>query len=168
MTQSAMSHLISGLEDELEVKLLLRDAKAIEPTPAGRLFYEHAKHILVNYRKLEDKLYSFTKKIKGPLMIGASPTAANYLLPQVLYDFAKEYPAVRIELSVSGFEKTVADLTAGKIDLAIKDGTISLLKISEEKLTRKFSMATMDKEPSTLTAYTFRDFIRAYKFFIPF
>lgn len=275
MTQSAMSHLIKGLEDELEVKLLTRDAKAIAPTPAGRLFYEHAKQILVNYRRLEDDICSFTKSIKGPLLIGASPTAANYLLPQVLYDFSKDNPTVRIELSIAGFEKTVADLSEGKIDLgivdgslknarifseeiiddeiviiasddnplarkkklspaelisqpiilpdigagerefingflrgigvspesikvsmilgspeliihmvragqgisfiskwaafsAIKDGTLSLIKMSEEKLTRKFSMATIEKGPSTLAARTFRDFIRAYRFFIPF
>lgn len=275
MTQSAMSHLIKGLEDELEVKLLTRDAKAIEPTPAGRLFYENAKQILVNYRRLEDEICSFTKNIKGPLLIGASPTAANYLLPQVLYDFSKDHPTVRIELSIAGSEKTVDDLSEGRIALgiidssiknarifaeeiiddeiviiasddnpltkkkklspaelvsqpiilpdidagsrefingflrgigvsperikvsmilgspeliiqmvragqgisfiskwaafsAIKDGTISMLKISEEKLTRKFSMITMDKEPSNLTARTFRDFIRAYRFFIPF
>ena len=39
MTQSAMSHLIKNIEDELGVKLLNRQAKTVTLTPAGRLFY---------------------------------------------------------------------------------------------------------------------------------
>ena len=51
---------------------------------------------------------------------------------------------------------------------AIKDGSIRLLDILDRKLKRKFYLASMDKEPSTMTGKTFRDFIKEYKFFMPF
>ena len=100
MTQSAISHLVKNLEDELGVKLLNRQAKNVTPTPAGKLFYDYAKQILDLYKKVENDVYSLVHKVKGPLTIGASPTVAIYLLPEVLYSFTKHYPEVQIEVSV--------------------------------------------------------------------
>lgn len=124
MTQSAMSHLIKNLEDELGVKLLNRHSKTVTPTSAGRLFYEHAKRILEQYKKMEDDVYAIVQKIKGTLYIGASTTAATYLLPQVFYSFSKSYPEVYIELSVSNNEGIINDLSEGKIDIGIVEGNI--------------------------------------------
>jgi DNA-binding transcriptional LysR family regulator len=41
MSQSAMSHLIKNLEEELGVKLFSRQGKAVVPTAMERLFYDH-------------------------------------------------------------------------------------------------------------------------------
>jgi DNA-binding transcriptional LysR family regulator len=46
LTQSAMSHLIKNLEDELDMKLLIRRGKSVSTTPAGKIFYRRAKQIL--------------------------------------------------------------------------------------------------------------------------
>ena len=52
MTQSAMSHLIKNLEEELGVKLLNRQGKTVLPTTAGSTFYSHAKKILRSVQSL--------------------------------------------------------------------------------------------------------------------
>ena len=275
MTQSAMSHLIKNLEDELGVKLLSRQGKTVIPTPAGRIFYEHASKLLELYKKMENDVYALVRKVKGPLYIGASTTAATYLLPQVFYNFSRNHPEVQIELSVSNTEKIIVDLQEGKIDLgvaegniknrtvfleeiaeddiviiasddnpltkkhpliphdlitqpfimpetgsgirefiddffhatkidpkdvkilmtlgnpelivqmvqsgigisfvskwsvfkAIKDESIKLLNISGKKLKRKFYLVSKEKEPSTMVVKTFWNFMRGYKFFMPF
>ncbi|MEW6003217.1 MAG: selenium metabolism-associated LysR family transcriptional regulator [Nitrospirota bacterium] len=275
MTQSAMSHLIKSLEDDLGVKLLIRETKTVTTTPAGRLFYDYAKQILELYKKMENDVYSLVHKVKGPLYIGASPTVAAYLLPQVLYSFSKSYPEVRVEVSVSQTDSTVEYLYEGLIDLGIvegnirnskihleeiaedeivliasednrltkedtlrsedlisqpfimpavgsgtrelvddflnvmkinpkdikismtlgnpelivqmvqsgmgisfvskwsvfeviRDGSIKILNVSNKKLFRKFFLISLDKEPPTLSVRTFREFIRRYRFFIPF
>ena len=275
ITQSAMSHLIKNLEDELGVKLINRKGKALTPTPAGRIFYEHAKQILKQYNKLKNDVYFAVQKIKGQLYIGASNTAAIYLLPQVFYNFSKVYPEVQIELSVSNTERIMHDLYEGKIDIgivegeikdpkvflediaedeiviiasednpltkkkslkphdltsqpfimpevgsgtrefiddffqttnittkdikismtlgnpelivqmvqsgigisfvskwsvfkAMKDGSIKLLHISDKKLKRKFYLVSLEGESSTLVIKTFREFIKGYRFFMPF
>lgn len=62
MTQSAMSHLIKNIEDELGIKLLNRKGKIIVPTPAGRIFYEQAKQILKQYEKMENDIYVIVKR----------------------------------------------------------------------------------------------------------
>lgn len=159
MTQSAMSHLIKNLEDELGVKLLERGAKTVTPTPAGRLFYQHAKQILEHYKKMENDVYSLVQKVKGPLSIGASPTAATYLLPQVFYSFYKSYPDVRIEVSVLNNESIVYYLNEGISEIGIIEGnivnkTLYLEEIAEDEmviiasdenpLTKKKSLSPQD------------------------
>lgn len=139
LTQSAMSHLIKNLEDELGVKLLNRQGKTVTPTPAGRLFYNHAIQILELYKKMENDVYGLVHKIKGPLSIGASPTAATYLLPQVFYSFSKNYPEVQIEVSVSNTESIINHLHEGMIDIGIVEGnikrtTVHLEEIAEDEM----------------------------------
>lgn len=51
---------------------------------------------------------------------------------------------------------------------AIKDGSIKLLHIAGKKLRRKFYLISLRDEPSTVAARTFREFLKEYKFFVPF
>ncbi len=160
MTQSAMSHLIRSLEDELGVKLLNRQGKAVTPTPAGRLFYGHAQQILERYKKMEDDIYVFARKVKGPLYIGASTTAATYLLPQVFYSFSRNHPEVRIELSVSNTEQIINKLHEGRIDIGIVEGNIKDARIfSEEIAEDEIVIIASDDNPlagkKTLTTHDF-------------
>jgi DNA-binding transcriptional LysR family regulator len=134
ITQSAMSHLIKNLEDELGVKLLSRQGKTILPTPAGKVFYASAKQILEQYRKMDDAISALTQKVNGPLPIGASITIATYLLPQVFYTFFRKYPDVQIDLSVSNTEGIIHDLREGTIDIGIVEGNIKNTPVFIEEI----------------------------------
>src|SRR3990172_11454914 len=150
MTQSAMSHLIRNLEDELGVKLLEREAKTVTPTPAGRLFYDYSKKILEIYKKMENDVYSLVNKVKGPLYIGAGPTAATYLLPQVFYSFSKDYPEVQIKVSVSNTESIIDHLYAGIIDIGIVEGNIKKTTITIEEIAEdEMVIIASDENPLT-------------------
>ena len=161
MTQSAMSHLIKNLEDELGMRLLLRKGKNVLPTSAGSVFYEHAKRILGSYRAMEDDLYHLVNKIKGTLSIGASATAATYLLPQVFYDFSRSYSEARLHLSISNTEKVIHELHQGRIDLGIiegdiQDGKFSFQEIADDEIV----LIASDNNPLTKkTTVTPRDLV---------
>jgi LysR family transcriptional regulator, transcriptional activator of the cysJI operon len=159
MTQSAMSHLIKNLEDDLGMRLLSRKGRSVMPTSAGNIFYGHAKRIIEAYKIMENDIYCLVSKIKGPFTVGASPTAATYLLPQVFYDFSRIYPEVRLDLSVSNTEHIINELYQGKIDVGIVEGPVKDMKVSSEEiaddeivliasddnpLTRKKSVASHD------------------------
>lgn len=122
LTQSAVSHIVRNLEQELGVKLLRREAKNVVPTPAGKSFYNHAKKILAGYRSMTNDIRELVGKPKGPLRIGATETAAMYLLPQLLYNFSKTYPDVMISISVGGTALVTEDLKEGMVDLSIVEG----------------------------------------------
>jgi LysR family transcriptional regulator, transcriptional activator of the cysJI operon len=134
LTQSAMSHLIKNLEDEIGVKLINRSGKKVIPTPAGWLFYNQSKKILTAYKELGNDINKLIKEIKGPLNLGANSTVAKYLLPQVLYDFSKRYPEVQINLTVSNTEVIVNELQQGHIDLGIVEGNIKNKGIALEEI----------------------------------
>jgi len=124
ITQSAMSHLIKNLEEELGTRLINRHSKTISLTPAGKVFYEHAKRILDLYRRMEDDVYSTAGKVQGTLRIGASPTAATYLLSQVFYGFLKRYPGVHLDVPVSNTERIIDLLKDGSLDAGIVEGNL--------------------------------------------
>jgi len=139
ITQSAMSHLIKNLEDEMGVQLLIRRGKKVVLTPAGKVFYEHSLRILEQYKQIDNDINRLIGQIKGPLHIGSSTTAASYLMPQVLYSFTKRYPDVRVEVSVSNTETIVYDLQYARIDIGIVEGRVrhplmSSTEIAEDEI----------------------------------
>jgi len=150
ITQSAMSHLIKNLEDEIGVRLLVRRGKSVVPTSAGRILYDHAKRILAAYGVMEREMHHVMGTIKGVLSIGASSTAATYLLPQVFYDFSRTYPEVSLNLSVSNAESVMAELHEGKIELGIMEGSESQRKASAEEIAEdEIVLIASDDNPLT-------------------
>jgi DNA-binding transcriptional LysR family regulator len=145
-----MSHLIKNLEDELDMKLLIRKGKTVMPTPAGRLLYEHAQKILKQYLSMENDLYGAVHKVKGILSIGASATPAKYLLPQVFYDFSKKYHEVQVNLSVSNTEKIINELLRGEIDIGIVEGSVKDTRIVLDKIAEdEIVLIASDQNPLT-------------------
>jgi LysR family transcriptional regulator, transcriptional activator of the cysJI operon len=151
MTQSAMSHLIKNLEDELGVQLIIRRGKKVVMTSAGKIFHEHALKILEQYKKMDNDINVLVRHVKGPLHIGASTTAASYLLPQVLYSFSKKHPEVQIQLSVSNTEDIMDDLQNGRIELGIVEGKVTFLNIFAEEITED-EIVIIASEDNPLTA----------------
>ena len=123
MTQSAMSHLIKNLEDELGVKLLNRGARKVLPTSAGRVFYGHAKRVLDQYLQMGNAMDSLSKDVRGVLRIGATQTIASCLLPQLLYDFMKAHAAARLNVSVLSSEGVAGSLRDGILDIGLIENT---------------------------------------------
>ena len=132
MTQSAMSHLIKNLEDELGVRLFNRQGKSVLPTPSGRLLYSHAKKILDQYKVMENAIYSSVNMVKGALTLGATITISTYLLQQVFYSFSRKYPDVTIGLTVSNTEKIINDLQDVNIEIGIVEGNLKNPTIHSE------------------------------------
>ncbi|HTZ17516.1 MAG TPA: LysR family transcriptional regulator [Dissulfurispiraceae bacterium] len=150
MTQSAMSHLIKNLEDELGIKLFSRQGKMVSPTPSGKLFYSHVKKILDQYRTMRNAIYAAANIIRGPLTMGATTTISTYLLPQVFYSFSRKHADVKIELAVSNTEKIIDDLREGRIELGIVEGGIKSPFIHSEVIAEdEIVIIASDNNPLT-------------------
>jgi DNA-binding transcriptional LysR family regulator len=135
VTQSAMSHLIKNLEEELGIQLLRREGREVTPTSPGRVFYEHAKNILEDYARMGHELSTSVRAIRGSLCLGASRTPASHLLPQVIYNFTKVHPDIQIDLVVSNTDSVIQSLREGRIDMGIVEGNINDNKILAEAMT---------------------------------
>ncbi|MDE9550572.1 LysR family transcriptional regulator [Xenorhabdus bovienii] len=94
-TQSAISHAISSLENELGVSLFLRDGRKISLTPHGIKAYTYICKILEINRKLIKTNFideSFPKILK----IGVFTSIKKHILPPVVKEFNRLYPFIEI------------------------------------------------------------------------
>ena len=134
LTQSAISHLIKGLEKDLGTPLLYRHTRTVKPTRAGAVFYRHAKKILSDYKRLTEDIHELLHQVKGPLHIGSDAITAVYLLPQLIYQFKLVYNEVIIQVSIKNPEKMVQDLNNAEIDFAVTLETLPEKYCFEEEL----------------------------------
>jgi DNA-binding transcriptional LysR family regulator len=99
LTQSAVSHAIKSLEDDLGTRLLDRVGRRVLLTQAGEQFLRHTEKILREMEAARAGLDTLTKWGHGRLRVGASTTACQHILPMVLREFRQSYPkcVIRIE-----------------------------------------------------------------------
>ena len=114
MTQPAVTFQVKQLEEHFNTRLFERTHGKITLTHAGEVALEYAEKILELSSEMETRLGELTGEISGKLMIGASTTIAEYLLPRILGEFKAKYPQVKAHLTVANsetIENKVADHT---------------------------------------------------------
>ena len=122
ISQPAISKHIQELEKEYGVQLFDRIGNRIQLTRAGQLMLDHACKIIDAYQNLDFDMKKLTEKSGGELRIGASTTISQYVLPELIAEFRKLYPDIRLTL-LSGNSHEIEDaLAAGRIDLGMVEG----------------------------------------------
>lgn len=114
MTQPAVTFQVKQLEEHFNTRLFERSHSKISLTPAGDLVLDYAERILNLTAELETRMGEMTGQVSGILMLGASTTIAEYMLPRKLGDFKVRYPQVQARLTVANsdtIENKVADHT---------------------------------------------------------
>jgi DNA-binding transcriptional LysR family regulator len=114
MTQPAVTFQVKQLEEHFNTRLFERSHSKITLTPAGEVALEYAEKILNLSNEMETRLGELTGQVSGTLMVGASTTIAEYMLPRLLGDFKAQYPHVHARLTVANsetIESKVADHT---------------------------------------------------------
>lgn len=122
ISQPAISKHIQELEKEYGVRLFDRIGNRIQLTHAGQLMLDHACKIIDAYQNLNYDMKKLTSKSEGELRLGASTTISLYVLPEMIAEFRKQYPDIRLTL-LSGNSHEIKDvLAAGRIDLGMVEG----------------------------------------------
>ncbi len=124
-TQPAVTFQIRQLEEYFNTRLFDRTHNRIALTEVGKQVYDYAEKIFEYYVQMENTVKEMTGEISGVLMIGASTTIAEYLLPVLLGDFKMKYPEVHIRLSVSNTEEIVSMLENNTIDLGMVEAPVN-------------------------------------------
>ncbi len=96
VTQPAISMQIKSLELEIGQSLFDRSKKEIATTEAGKILYTHAKRIFSEMDNARNEIDKIQQMVRGELIVGCSDTVSSYILPALLADFLKEYPALTI------------------------------------------------------------------------
>lgn len=124
MTQPAVTFQIRQLEESFDTRLFDRSHNRISLTDAGRRVFEFADRIFQLYAEMENAVREMTGEVSGVLLIGASTTIAEYMLPALLGGFKRRYPDVAIQLKVSNTEGIVSMVEDNAIDLGVVEAPV--------------------------------------------
>lgn len=119
MTQPAVTFQIKQLEEHYNIRLFERGHGRISLTSAGDLVLDYADRILALSSELETKLKEITGRVSGPLLIGASTTIAEFMLPRVLGEFKARYPEVHAKLFVANSETIENRVAEHTLDIGL-------------------------------------------------
>jgi DNA-binding transcriptional LysR family regulator len=125
MTQPAVTFQVRQLEEYFNTRLFDRTHNRISLTEAGVLVYGYADKIFEFYSEMENSVREMTGEISGALVIGASTTIAEYMLPALLGDFKDSFPDVTVHLKVSNTEGIVTMVENNTIDLGVVEAPVS-------------------------------------------
>lgn len=115
-TQSAVSKMIADLENEWQVKLLIRGRSGIQLTGEGMTLLPAIRAVVRDYDDLGFAVSELRGLRSGLLRIGCFTSLSTSVLPNVLKDFHEEYPNIRIQLFNGEYGEIIDWLRQGKVD----------------------------------------------------
>ncbi len=122
MTASAVSKVVTRIEQRIGVLLLKRSTRALSVTAEGKQFYENCVRILSDIDQAESDLASRTVSPRGMLRVNASLPFGNHWLLPLLPEFRRRYPEVVLDLSLTD---AIVDLARDAVDVAVRMGPLA-------------------------------------------
>jgi DNA-binding transcriptional LysR family regulator len=122
MTPSAVSKVISRLEDRLGIRLLHRTTRRLALTPEGETYQVRAQDILAAIDDADAEVARLGTTPRGRLRVNTGTAFALHELVAALPDFMARYPEIELDLSVTD---RVVDLLAENADVAIRTGQVT-------------------------------------------
>ena len=119
LTPSALSKLVSRLEDRLGTRLLHRTTRRLQLTAEGETFYNRVRPILTALDDAEDELRLASGDPRGLLRIRCGSVFALHQLTPAIPRFLEQHPGIKLSLTIS--DEPVA-ATDDNVDLAIRIG----------------------------------------------
>jgi len=121
---SAISRRISDLEVMLQVDLLHRNPKGIEPTSAGYALLEHARIILGNIAQMEADLLGHRQSTRGNIRLYVNTSATLESLAEELSAFLGANPFIQIEIEESISPDIIRAIVENRAHIGIFGGNI--------------------------------------------
>lgn len=120
VTQPTLSQQITSLEEELNVKLFIRDGKKMLLTPAGEEFITFAKRILSDISNLQHIMDEYSALCRGRIRIGLYSTLPyRSTILNHIAQFHRKFPAIQFHI-ISEFSKTLLDMLLDhQLDIAL-------------------------------------------------
>ncbi len=121
LSPAAASARIKALEAQFDSRLLYRDSRGVELTPAGQKLLQHARLIMRQVDYLKSEFTEYGTDSAGHIRIFANTTAVTEFLPEVLAGFLAERPGVTVDLQ----ERLSRDIVRGVLDGSTDMGIIA-------------------------------------------
>jgi len=119
VSQSAFSVAIRELESTLDVKLVDRTNRSVTFTTLGRQIAAQARLCLFDMEGLIDIANEQREPLSGELRLGAIPTIAPFMLPEILPGIRKSFPNLDLYLKEDQTLTLYDELMQGSLDVIL-------------------------------------------------
>jgi len=139
VAQPSLSQQIRKLEAEVGQPLFDRLPRSVVITEAGRCLLKYARQILASIGDARRCVDELKGKIAGDVAVGAIPTIAPYVLPELVVTFQKHYPDVTLHIVEDVTAGIARRIEAGELDVALastcqKSPTLRIERLGNEPL----------------------------------
>ncbi|WGL51718.1 LysR family transcriptional regulator [Nocardioides sp. BP30] len=117
--QSSMSRRIHALEHDLGLPLLIHDGRVVRLTPAAQQLARQVREPLRDLERVVGAITGEADPDSGTVRFGFPLTMGSGLIPDLLVEFRRRHPGIRVALKQAHGAQLSADLLAGSLDLAL-------------------------------------------------
>jgi len=143
LSPSAVSKLVSRVEERLGTRLLVRSTRTLELTPEGDIYLRRARRILKEIDETEELVAGGREEARGLLRVNSSVGFGERCILPLLGEFAERHPKVRLDLTLTD---GVIDLIGERTDIAIRVGPMRDSSLMAKRLfsSRRVIVASPD------------------------
>ncbi|AOF88628.1 LysR family transcriptional regulator [Sinorhizobium sp. RAC02] len=144
LSPSAVSKLVTRIEDRLGARLLVRTTRRLELTPEGEVYLGRARRILSDIAETERIVAEGSRVVpRGPLRVNASVGFGERCILPLVPAFLARYPDIELDLTLTD---GVIDVIGERTDVAIRSGPLRDSSLKARKLleSRKVVIAAPD------------------------
>lgn len=140
LTQSAVSHQIKALEEELGEPLFIRAKRGVKLSQAGKAALEHVQRILDETESLRERIVGREGKPTGRVRAAAATQAFVHLFAGLFEAFMRAHPGIEVSFRTTvTTEQTIADILNGAADvgfasLAVYSPALAVTRLFEDEL----------------------------------
>jgi LysR family positive regulator for ilvC len=133
MSPSALSRVISRLEEETNTILLDRNNRQVLLTEQGKIFKKYAQEMLDKRKELDERLGDVGDEIEGTLHAYASVTACYTILPDFIKKLTTRYPKIHFSVETGDPAGAVSAVKENRAMIAVAAIPESGLSLMETK-----------------------------------
>ncbi|MDZ4177962.1 MAG: LysR family transcriptional regulator [Coriobacteriia bacterium] len=134
LSQPAVTMQVQALESDLGVTLLDRKYRRLELTEAGNALLPFARRVTVELDAARAEIEMLSGTVSGRLILSASTTPGQYILPRLLGAFLRQYPQVGISLQVADTARVVEAVESGEAHIGMTGAEIPDAKVIFERM----------------------------------
>jgi DNA-binding transcriptional LysR family regulator len=132
LSPSAVSKLVSRIEDRLSTRLLVRTTRRLELTPEGEVYLERARRILAEIAETEQAVADGARATpRGPLRVNASVGFGERFILPLAPEFLALYPEIQLDLTLTD---SMIDVIGERTDVAFRSGPMRDSSLKARKL----------------------------------
>lgn len=160
LSQAGVSSSLREMEAELGFSVFDRVGRGLRLNEKGRLL---ASYLAPLYRQLNDCFeIVMSDEMVGDVHLGASTTLADYVLPQILYDFKKQHDRVNISFESASTKEIVQRIESGLLDMGFVEGEVTTPKVRTTPLHKDhLVVVTSDKQLADAGPYCIDQLMQA-------